>query len=160
MTFKELFSLVGGACRRRTQGPGGDAPRGVGRRPARTTRGRSMDQTRRGSARRAGLVRKVTVCCPRRPSTSPHQSSDAQHFLRLFLPSGKASQALTGTLVFLSHPKSSQMSNSDNSSPGKLCKLAASCELSVSGEIRLILKFCHKRDFSLVIFSGLENYKR
>jgi len=67
---------------------------------------------------------------------------------------------LTGTLVFLSHPKSSQMSNSDNSSPGKLCKLAASCELSVSGEIRLILKFCHKRDFSLVIFSGLENYKR
>lgn len=41
----------------------------------------------------------------------------------------------------------------------KIYKLAASCELPVSGEIMLILKFCHKRDFSLVIFSELKKYK-
>lgn len=34
------------------------------------------------------------------------------------------------------------------SSTGKLCKLAASCELPVSGRIMLILKSCDKRDFT------------
>lgn len=98
MTFKEPSAVlvsVGVCADVGRKGPAG--ARHVGEAGARRARPRgwSMDQMRRGSAHRADLVPKATVGCRRRPSTFPRQSSDAQHFLRLFFPLGKASEALS-----------------------------------------------------------------
>lgn len=55
-----------------------------------------------------------------------------------------------------------------NRSNENLCKFGASCEISISGEIMLILKLHRNRDFTVVkareknlclFFSGLKQYR-
>lgn len=110
---------------------------------------------------RALWVHKVTVCCPRRSSMVPFHSADVQHFLRLFFPSDEASHALSKwNTGFSLTPEI--LPNEQQRLTTAARKSCPSLQLRVHSQAvkkLLILKFCHKRGFSLVIFSGLEMYK-